>query len=406
MTQPRSILVSLDDTSWYHCVCRCVRRAFLCGDDRLSGQNYDHRRGWIAERMKELAQVFAIDIAAYAVMSNHYHLVAHVDRARALSWSTDDVLARWTRLFSGPPLVVRYLSPERAALGAAELARIAEYAECYRARLHDLSWFMRVLNESVARQANAEDECTGRFWEGRFKSQALLDEQALLAAMAYVDLNPIRAGIAETPEDSDYTSIQERLADARTATAPTSFTAAPFDIPPQALSLIVHLSLMFWGALVRHAHEHDTLPRLAMLVMIGFGAGWITVGLLVGAQHMLVRPNEALFRTFVPCAAGVAMFVSFATYMKLRARALVWLGAVSYSLYLFHPVAQYSLSWLVQATDIAVLKGWSTGSYMLATASLTIGISALTYRYVEVPFQALGGRIAKNVVEAENRQLA
>jgi len=65
----------------------------------------------------------------------------------------------------------------------------------------------------------------------------------------------------------------------------------PFDIPPQALSLIVHLSLMFWGALVRHAHEHDTLPRLAMLVMIGFGAGWITVGLLVGAQHMLVRPN-------------------------------------------------------------------------------------------------------------------
>ncbi|WP_448131355.1 acyltransferase family protein [Stutzerimonas chloritidismutans] len=100
------------------------------------------------------------------------------------------------------------------------------------------------------------------------------------------------------------------------------------------------------------------------------------------------------------------MFVSFATYMKLRARALVWLGTVSYSLYLFHPVAQYSLSWLVQATDIAVLKGWSTGSYMLATASLTIGISALTYRYVEVPFQALGGRIAKNVVEAENRQLA
>jgi len=241
MTQPRSTLVSLDDTAWYHCVCRCVRRAFLCGEDLLTGQNYDHRRGWIAERIKELAQVFAIDIAAYAVMSNHYHLVAHVDRARALSWSTDDVLARWTRLFSGPPLVARYLSPERAALCAAELARIAEYADCYRARLHDLSWFMRVLNESIARQANAEDECTGRFWEGRFKSQALLDEQALLAAMAYVDLNPIRAGIAETPEDSDYTSIQERLADARTATAPTSFTAAepatalmPFDATSQA----------------------------------------------------------------------------------------------------------------------------------------------------------------------------
>ena len=242
MTQPRSTLVSLDDTAWYHCVCRCVRRAFLCGEDRLTGQNFDHRRGWIAERIKELAQVFAIDIAAYAVMSNHYHLVAHVDRARALSWTTDEVLARWTRLFSGPPLVARYLSPERAALCAAELARIAEYADCYRARLHDLSWFMRVLNESIARQANAEDACTGRFWEGRFKSQALLDEQALLAAMAYVDLNPIRAGIAETPEASDYTSIQERLADAKHASAPSSSPAEaesatalmPFDATSQA----------------------------------------------------------------------------------------------------------------------------------------------------------------------------
>ncbi|WP_133511163.1 hypothetical protein [Candidatus Thiosymbion oneisti] len=85
-------------------------------------------------------------------------------------------------------------------------------AEVYRARLHDLSWFMRTLNEHIARRANAEDGVKGRFWEGRFKSQALLDEKALPAAMAYVDLNPVRAGLAETPEASDYTSIQERIA--------------------------------------------------------------------------------------------------------------------------------------------------------------------------------------------------
>jgi hypothetical protein len=105
MTSPRSALVSLEDAPWYHCVSRCVRRAFLCGEDRFSGMNLNHRRGWIAERVKQLAGIFAIDVAAYAIMSSYYHIVVRIDRERALGWSLEEVLERWTRLFSGPLLV-------------------------------------------------------------------------------------------------------------------------------------------------------------------------------------------------------------------------------------------------------------------------------------------------------------
>ena len=125
------------------------------------------------------------------------------------------MLRRWTHLFTGPLLVQRYLSCARGQMGLAEIAKVMEFATTYRERLFDLSWFMRVLNESIARQANSEDGVRGHFWEGRFKSQALLDEQALLAAMAYVDLNPIRAGMVETPEDSAHTSIHARLSEAQ-----------------------------------------------------------------------------------------------------------------------------------------------------------------------------------------------
>jgi hypothetical protein len=135
--------------------------------------------------------------------------VLHIDREQACSWSTREVVERWLTLFSGPPLMHRFVDGE--LLTAAELDAVEQWTETWRQRLHDLSWFMRCLNESVARMANDEDGCSGRFWEGRFRSQALLDERALLACMAYVDLNPIRAGIARTPEHSDFTSIKQRI---------------------------------------------------------------------------------------------------------------------------------------------------------------------------------------------------
>jgi REP element-mobilizing transposase RayT len=139
--------------------------------------------------------VFAIDICAYAVMSNHYHLVLHVDPARAAAWTPEQIIERW----------------QAGESGEAERGAARAQIEQWRARLSDVSWYMRCLNEHLARRANAEDQCTGRFWEGRFKSQALLDEAGLLTAMAYVDLNPVRAGIAPTPEASEFTSIYARI---------------------------------------------------------------------------------------------------------------------------------------------------------------------------------------------------
>ena len=208
MTYARKTLISLQDTPYYHVVARCVRRAWLWGMDEYAGRDYSHRKAWVLERLHLHSQVFAIDICAYAVMSNHYHLVLYVDRARSKAWSLREVVARWTTLYSAPPLVTRW---ERGEAGQAECEQAEKIIERWRSRLSDISWYMKSLNEHLARRANAEDGCSGRFWEGRFRSQALLDEAGLLTAMTYVDLNPIRAGIAATPEGSEFTSIYQRI---------------------------------------------------------------------------------------------------------------------------------------------------------------------------------------------------
>ncbi|MEP4102472.1 transposase [Paraglaciecola sp.] len=209
MPQSRKSQISLVDTPYYHCVSRCVRRSFLCGEDKVTGQNYEHRRGWLEERLLFLASVFSIDIAAYAVMSNHTHVVLYVDKPQAEGWTQEEVLSRWCKLHKGTLITQKYLRGDD--LTNSERIVFDETIHVYRQRLYDISWLMRNLNEHIACEANKEDGCTGRFWEGRFKSQALLDESAVLACMAYVDLNPIRAKMNTTPETSKHTSIQHRI---------------------------------------------------------------------------------------------------------------------------------------------------------------------------------------------------
>lgn len=210
MTRPRTEQVSVADTPYYHIVTRCVRRSFLCGTDHSTGKSYEHRREWLEDRIRLLASLFGIEICAYAVMSNHIHLVIKLDPESINVLSGKEILARWLFLFKGPLLVQRAFRGE--VLDAAQRDAVSDFIEVYRNRLKDLGWFMKCLTEPIARLANKEDQCTGHFWESRYKSQALLTEEAILSAMAYVDLNPIRAGMADRPEKSRHTSIKERIA--------------------------------------------------------------------------------------------------------------------------------------------------------------------------------------------------
>ncbi|MGL6259561.1 transposase [Vibrio sp. WXL210] len=209
MTTARKQLISTDVTSYYHCISRCVRRSFLCRKDPKTEISYEHRREWIEQKIQLLTSVYCIDICAFAIMSNHYHLVVNINKERALNLSHDDVVERWGYLHKLPTIIKRWQAKQLN--NELEKNKALKLIETWRLRLWCLSWFMKELNYDIACKANREDNCTGHFWESRFKSQALLDEKALASAMAYVDLNPVRAGTAKTPESSEFTSIKARI---------------------------------------------------------------------------------------------------------------------------------------------------------------------------------------------------
>jgi REP element-mobilizing transposase RayT len=210
MAIARSCLLNNEIEGTYHCISRIVRRAFLCGWDEFTQRDYEYRKVWINERLQELAGIFTIDVCGYAVMENHLHVILRNRPDLAAQASDREIALRWWRLF--PKRRTFDQKPEEPT--DFELDMVLEglgRVEILRKRLRSISWFMRCLKEYLAKRANAEDQCTGRFWEGRFKSIALLDQSAILTCAAYVDLNPIRAGIAETPETSNFTSAQDRI---------------------------------------------------------------------------------------------------------------------------------------------------------------------------------------------------
>ena len=193
MTRPRSKLIDRDIGGFYHIVSRCVRRTRLTGQDPTTGKDFSHRRSWIEARLLALTNVFAVDVLGYAVMSNHYHIVIHYRPRAGKQLADKDVARRWLTVF--PPNPGDNLDELVDAL-AENTERIAVLRE----RLSDLSWYMRCLNAPIARRSNIEDECTGRFWEGRFYSKALPDVRALCMP-AWHTLTSIHC-VPETPTES------------------------------------------------------------------------------------------------------------------------------------------------------------------------------------------------------------
>ena len=205
MTYARSHLID-PNGGIYHLMSRCVRRAFLCGTDKYTAKNYDHRRLWIEERILELSEIFLVDLYGYAILHNHYHLVLSVNQESVTRLTDSQVAARWFWLC--PP---KCKDPQNVSVLLEQLSTNTERIKVLRQRLGSISWFMRFLNESIARRANKEDDCKGRFWEGRFKSQRLIGENSILACMIYVDLNPLRSGIASRLSQCKHTSLSRRL---------------------------------------------------------------------------------------------------------------------------------------------------------------------------------------------------
>ena len=208
-TFARKDIVKQEEISTYHLYNRCVRKAFLCGIDKDTGIDYEHRRSWIFDRVKFVSDIFLIETGSISVMNNHFHLTARIRPDLAKALSDDDIIERWWKLYP------RKIKGKYEATPPPELIEKwkndTEWLEETRKRLYSVSWFMKVIEEPIALRANKEDAVKGRFWEGRFQSQLLLDEQAVLTASIYVDLNPIKAGMVNDLKDSDFTSIQQRI---------------------------------------------------------------------------------------------------------------------------------------------------------------------------------------------------
>ena len=186
---------------------RCTRAAFLLGEGN------EDRKQWVEDRIEKLVNSFALSVGGFAILDNNLHILCRLDPDAAQGWSDEEVVRRWIAVY--PPKALNFDDQAVVDAWVMHHAKDQKRVKQLRERLADLGWFMKSLKEPLARMANKADGCRGAFWEARYKSIAILDSEALLATCAYIDLNVLAAGIAETPEASKHTSIKQRVDNAR-----------------------------------------------------------------------------------------------------------------------------------------------------------------------------------------------
>jgi REP element-mobilizing transposase RayT len=209
-----------DENCFAHLYNRCIDGAYLCGNDPRTGKDYSYRRKWIADRLEQLASIYLINILAHNVLDNHLHLVVLTLPDEVEKLSDRDIAIRWLSLHPGRELD-EFICADPTESQISELLADTEQLGKVRARLSSPSSFMKDLCEPISKRANKEDGRSGHFWEGRFKGKRLLDMLAILVCVAYVDLNQLRAGMAKTLGESNYSSIQARVLASQNQMAPS-----------------------------------------------------------------------------------------------------------------------------------------------------------------------------------------
>jgi putative transposase len=328
MTIARKYIIDHSQTCFYHCMSRCVEQRFLL---KQSADGNESRSEWIESKLLSLANAFAIDVLSYAIMGNHTHCVLYANHSLLDSWSNAEVLKRRLMLGKIPDVCHLFLNEQtRTELSEIEITLVLELIAKYRKELTNISGFMQRLNSYIARRANKEDGRKGHFWEGRFKSQALLNEDAILPCMAYVDLNPLRVGICKSLIQSNHTSIKQRLL----ASQKMAFTKLlPFrrDCDVAHLASVCQLSLASYVDIITRLLENEGIDDLLLefSMFTKDSSNWKALALDFEDNVGIASGDEALVRQFEK-KARESSYLSELQLTKIAASVLFELRDIQY----------------------------------------------------------------------------